>query len=89
MILDKNTKERPEIIYPTKWGFKIIGKDRDKIEEAIKSIFKDKEHSCKFSNVSKNGKFNSYSAECVVDSKEERDALYKALNEHNDINYVI
>ena len=88
MILDKNTKERPEINYPTKWGFKIIGKDKDKIEEAIKSVFGDKEHSCKFSNVSKNGKFNSYSAECVVDSEEERDKLYKAFNDHDDINYV-
>jgi len=89
MILDKNTKEKPEINYPTKWGFKIIGKDKEKIEDAIKEIFKDKEHSCTFSNVSKNGKFNSYNAECVVDSQEDRDALYKALNSHDDINYVI
>jgi len=89
MILDKNTQEKPEIIYPTKWGFKIIGKDKDKVEKAIKEILGEKEHSCKFSNTSKNGKFSSFSAECIVDSEEERDALYKLFGEHDDVNYTI
>jgi len=89
MILDKNTKEKPEINYPTKWGFKVIGKDKEKVENAIKEVLKDKEHSCSFSNTSKSGKFNSFNAECIVDSQEERDKLYKAFGEHDDINYVI
>ncbi len=89
MILDKNTKEKPKITYPTKWGFKIIGKDKEKVEAAIKDIMGDKEHICNFSNTSKNGKFNSFNAECEVKSQEERDQLYKAFNEHEDINYVI
>jgi len=89
MILDKNTQDKPEINYPTKWGFKVIGKDKIKVEQAIKDIMGDKSHSCNFSNTSKNGKFSSFSAECTVDSKEERDAIYKAFGEHDDIDYVI
>jgi len=89
MILDKNTRTKPEINYPAKWGFKVIGKDKEKIELAIKEIMGDKAHSCKFSNTSKNGKFNSFSAECIVDSQEERDALYKAFGKHDDVDYVI
>jgi len=89
MILDKNTQEKPEIIYPTKWGFKVIGKDKDKVEKAIKDILSSKAHSCKFSNSSKGGKFSSFSAECTVDSEEERNALYKAFGEHADVNYVM
>ncbi len=89
MVLDKSSKDKPEINYPTKWGFKVIGKDRDKIEEAIKEILGDKNHNCKFSNASKNGKFSSFNAECVVDSEEERDALYKAFGEHESVDYVI
>ena len=89
MILDKNTQNKPEINYPTKWGYKVIGKDKDRVEKAIKEILGHKEHICNFSNVSKNGKFSSFSAECTVESEEERDALYKLFGEHNDVNYTI
>jgi len=89
MILDKNTQEKPEINYPTKWGFKVVGKEKEKIEQAIKEVMGDKAHSCQFSKVSKNGKFSSYNAECTVDSQEERDALYKAFGDHTDIDFVL
>ena len=89
MILDKNTQEKPKIDYPTKWGFKIIGKDKEKIKQAIKEIIGKKAYTCKFSNSSKGGKFSSYNTECIVESEEERDNLYKAFTQHNDINYVI
>ena len=89
MLLDKNTKEKPKINYPTKWGFKVIGKDKEKIQQAIKDIMGSKSHSCKFSNSSKKGNFHSYSAECIVNNQKERDKLYKAFGEHNDIDYVL
>ncbi len=89
MILDKDTQEKPEINYPVKWGFKVMGKEREKIEAAIKEVMGEKSHICKFSKASKNGKFSSYNAECTVDSKEERDALYKAFGDHMHIDYVL
>lgn len=89
MILDKNTKEKPKIEYPTQWSFKVLGKDKAKIEKAIKEVMGKKSHKCHFSNVSKNGKFSSYHAECKVESQEERDALYKAFGEHLDVDYVL
>jgi len=89
MILDKNSNKKPKIEYPTKWNFTIIGKDKNSVEAAIKDILQHKEHSCKFSKVSKNGKFTSYTAQCVVDNEEERDQIYKTFSNHNDINYVM
>ena len=89
MILDNKTQEKPEINYPTKWGFKVIGKDKDKVQEAVKEIMGEKEHTCKFSNSTTKGNFHSYSAECTVDSEEERDNLYKAFGKHDDVHYVI
>jgi len=82
-------KKEAKLKYPRNWDFTIIGRDRKKVELAIKEVFGDKKHSCKFSKTSKNGKFNSYSANCKVKSQEERDELYKKLNEHKDINYVL
>ena len=89
MILDKNTQEKPNIEYPAKWGFKVIGKDKVKVEQAVKDVMDTLPHSCNFSNTSKSGKFNSYSIECVVESEEQRDELYKNFGEHSDVDYVI
>ncbi len=88
MILDSNTQEKPQIDYPTKWRFKVIGRDKEKVEQAIKEVMGDKTHSCKFSKTSKKGNFHSYSASCIVESQEERDRLYKAFGDHDNVDFV-
>lgn len=89
MILDKNTKKKPKIEYPAKWGFKVLGKDKEKIEDAIKEVMGEKSHRYHFSKVSKNGKFSSFHVECTVDNQQERDALYKAFGDHIDVDYAL
>ena len=89
MILDENSKRQPEIKYPTNWGFKIIGRDKEKLHAAVKEIMGDKEHLCSFGNESKNGKFCSFNASCQVHSKEDRDRIFKAFQDHKDIDMVI
>jgi len=91
-VLDSNTPERPEITYPTQWGFKIIGRDKDALEKCIKEIMKiegDKEHLCSIGNSSKTGKFTTYNASCTVDSEEERNRIFKYFEDHDDVNMVI
>ncbi|NPA50064.1 MAG: DUF493 domain-containing protein [Epsilonproteobacteria bacterium] len=77
-----------KLTYPRDWEFTIIGRDKDKIEDAIKEVLKDKEHTFSFSKVSKNGKFSSYRAKCEVETEEERDNLYKNFGDHKDVDYV-
>ncbi len=85
----ENKEQKPEIKYPTNWGFKIIGKDKEALEGAIKEVMGEKEHTKSFGNYSKNGKFCSYNASCEVESKEERDKLFKAFSDHKDVKMVI
>jgi len=89
VILDDKTQEKPEINYPTNWGFKIIGRDKDRLHQAIKEVMGEKEHLCSYGNASKNGKFHSYNASCQVESQEERDRIFKAFQDHDDVNMVI
>ena len=89
MILDGNSKEKPEIEYPTQWGFKIIGRDKDALLACIKEIMGEKEHLCSLGNTSKTGKFTTYNASCVVDSQEERDRIFKYFQEHKEVQMVI
>ena len=92
LVFDNATKTRPDIKYPTQWGFKIIGRDKEALEKCIKYIMKetgDKEHTCKLGNQSKTGKFHAYNASCTVDSEEERNKIFKYFSDHDDVDMVI
>jgi len=89
MILDNNTQEKPQIEYPTRWGFKVIGRDKDALMACIKEVMGEKEHLCSLGNQSRTGKFTTYNASCVVESQEERDRLFKCFQDHQDVEVVI
>jgi len=91
-ILDNTVQEKPQIDYPTKWGFKIIGRDKEALEKCIQEIMKiegDKAHVCTMGNQSKTGKFTTYNASCTVDSEEERKRIFKYFEDHDDVDMVI
>jgi putative lipoic acid-binding regulatory protein len=89
MLLDKNTKEKPKIEYPTRWGFKLIGRDKEALLACIKEVMGEKEHLCSLGNKSRTGKFTTYNASCEVESQEERDRIFKYFQEHKDVEMVI
>ncbi|SFZ98173.1 Proposed lipoate regulatory protein YbeD [hydrothermal vent metagenome] len=89
MILDDKTQEKPVIEYPTNWGFKLIGRDKDALLSCIKEAMGEKEHLCSIGNKSRNGKFHSYNASCSVESEEERNKIFKYFEEHKDVSMVI
>ncbi len=89
LILDGNCKTRPDIKYPTNWGFKLIGRDKDSLLKCIKEAMGEKEHLCSLGNKSKTGKFHSYNASCTVDTEEERNKLFKYFEKHTDVDMVI
>jgi putative lipoic acid-binding regulatory protein len=89
VILDDKTQNKPKIEYPTNWGFKLIGKDKESLLACIKEVMGDKEHLCSVGNASRTGKFHSYNTSCVVKSQEERDRLFKYFQDHDDVKMVI
>ena len=89
MILDDNSIEKPDIEYPTEWGFKLIGKDKDALLACIKEVMGDREHACHIGNASKTGKFHSYNARCEVETEEDRDRIFSYFQEHDDVKMVI
>ena len=88
MILNGNMQERPEIHYPCEWRYKLIGRDRDKLEACIFDIMAHREYTSSVGNISKNGKFVSVNVSCDIASEEERNALFKAFQDHEDVNMV-
>jgi len=89
ITLDSNMPDKPQIDYPTQWGFKIIGKDRDALYACIKEVMGEREHLCSSGNSSKGGKFHSYNASCIVESQTQRDELFRCFQDHHDVKMVI
>lgn len=88
-ILNSETQEKPEINYPTNWGFKLIGRDKEALLSCIKEAMGEKKHLCSLGNASKTGKFHSYNASCTVDTEEERNRIFKYFEEHADVDMVM
>ena len=89
IVLDEQCKTKPDIEYPTQWGFKLIGKDKDKLLACIKEAMGEKEHKCSIGNTSSKGNFHSYNASCEVQTEEERNKIFKYFQTHNDVKMVI
>ena len=89
MILDDKCQTKPTIEYPCEWGYKIIGTDKIKLEESLFEVMGQRDYQTRAGNSSSKGKFHSLNAKCIVASEQERDAIFKALQEHSAVKMVI
>jgi uncharacterized protein len=89
MILDNSQNRKPEIVYPTKWGYKIIGKDVDEMLSAIEESIDGLEYEVTPSNISRHEKYYSLNLTVLVPSELIRDILFQKLNSHPSVTMVI
>lgn len=88
MILDSNNKH-PVIEYPTKWGYKVIGEDIDKLLKAIEETVAGLEYEITPSNISRGGKYFSLNLTVVVISEVLRNRVFRDLDYHPNVKIVI
>jgi putative lipoic acid-binding regulatory protein len=88
MILDSNSK-RPVIEYPTKWDYKVIGEDIDKLLKAIEETVNGLEYEITPSNISKGGKYFSLNLTVVVLSEVMRNRVFRDLDDQPNVKIVI
>ncbi len=89
MILDDKTQEKPQVDYPTEWGFKLIGTNKEALTTCVEEVMGEKEHHCSSGNISKNGKFHSYNTRCIVKDEAERDRIFKSFQDHDAVKMVM
>ena len=83
------SKEKLELDYPCSWTYKVVVHEKINIKTTIYDVVSEREHTIKSSNVSKKGKFRSYSLELLVHNEDDRKELFKILGDHNDIKMVL
>jgi uncharacterized protein len=89
MKIINDIKEKLDIIYPCDWTYKVIGLDEGLIKNAVNKIFNKTPFTINKSNQSKTGKYVSFAVNTTVQSTEEKDFLFKKLNDHENIKFVL
>lgn len=92
-----NRKQQPEVEYPCRWQYKVIGTDGEAVAEAARECVArclGADHGARSvelepSRSSAGGKYVSWSLSLRVDSARERDELFAALGSHEMIRIVI
>lgn len=88
MIFNPENK-KPQIDYPCKWPYKIIGGDIEKMISAVEEVLVDLEYELTPSNISRKGKYFSLNIVVVVPSEIIRDLIFQNLMKHSVIKFVM
>lgn len=79
---------KPQIDYPTIWEYRIIGKNRQELEEIVKRTFT-QDYNLKEGQTSSGGKFVSVVVSTQVASEQERNELFAKLKNHPQVSMVL
>ncbi len=83
-----NSKEL-KLDYPCDWEYKAILEAQHDIEEIVKSILDQREHTIRKSQNSKNGKYSSYTIKTLVHNSDDRKIIFETLKQHKSIKFVL
>lgn len=89
MEIINDSKNKLELQYPCSWSYKLIGHEKEAIQEAIHEVILEREHTLNHSNNSKTGKYVSLNLALVIQNEDERNFIYEALKKHQNIKMVL
>jgi len=86
MEIDQSTGK---IVYPCQWSYRVIGRDKEGVREAVEAILCNREFLLYYSKGSTGGKFHSWNVDLVVRDEGERNDLFAQLKGHSAVTMVI
>jgi len=84
-----DSKQKVLIEYPCNWCYKVIASERAALEQAIRDVIDEREHTINPSNKSKTGKYISMNLDLLVHNEDDRTFIFDALKRHQDIKMVL
>jgi putative lipoic acid-binding regulatory protein len=81
--------QKLELEYPCNWCYKVVGEEREKLEQAIKDVVLEREHTIAHSNTSRTGKYISLNLDLLVHNEDDRQFIYEALKAHQNVKMVL
>jgi hypothetical protein len=80
---------KPDLSYPCRWTYKIIGDDEDALRSAAAEIVRAREHTISLSRRSARRTYCCLNVEVLVRDERGRLAIYEALREHPAVRMVL
>lgn len=75
-------KCKPEIVYPCRWIYKVIGRDLSLLHSAVKEALSGQTYSAAPSRSSKGGAYHCLNVEMTVENDSVRVGFYEKLRQH-------
>ena len=75
-------KCKPEIAYPCRWVYKVIGRDLSLLHGAAAEVLTGRNYAVTPSKSSKGGAYHCLNVEMTVESESERVGFYEKLRRH-------
>lgn len=82
-------RDRPEITYPCDWSYVVVGESEDLLMAHIESALDGAGHKKHVSRRSASGRYTSIEVTLVVQDEEQRLVVFRALQGHPAVRYVI
>ena len=82
-------KQKLQLEYPCPWVYKIIGPDKDEMQNAVAEVIRDCKYKISHSRSSETAKYHCLNVELTVESDSQRTALYEALKAHRAVKIVL
>jgi hypothetical protein len=89
MRIINNGDQKPVLDYPCRWVYKVIGGDKQQLQELLAQTLQDYPYSVSPSHTSATGKYCCLNVEMVVPSEAVRVAIYEALQSHPAVKIVL
>lgn len=81
--------EELTIVYPLPWTYAVIGLSEADLRAAVEEVLIERAYEVEFSNVSAKGKYISLRVTTLVHDEDDRNRIFKALNDHPVTKIVI
>jgi putative lipoic acid-binding regulatory protein len=82
-------KQKLRLEYPCPWVYKIIGPDKDEMQNAVAEVIRDCKYKISHSRSSETAKYHCLNVELTIESESQRTALYEALKAHRAVKMVL
>lgn len=83
------TPSEPEIDYPCRWTYKVVGADEDALRAVIAGIVREREHTVERSRQSRTGRYVSLAVEVLVTGHDERRGIASRFAAHPAVRFVL
>lgn len=83
------SQHKLELNYPCSWEYKLITYTHEDALKGIKDVILEREFRLTPSNVSKKGKYQSFTLEIIVHNEDDRVTIYELFGKHESIKMVL